>query len=150
MDDHAGAARAHGRNDRLRHRDEAEHIGLEQRPRRLDRRRLERVQKADAGIVDEDIDRPGRSDGAGNAGRVGHVEGQQSEAVGGGQQAFLRVAHGGDDAPAALEEIARDGEAEAGRAAGDENGLHKKAPWGWSLGMVAWKWFQGAGTMAAA
>jgi hypothetical protein len=55
---------------------------------------------------------------------IGHVERQHAQAAERRQQVFARRAHGGDDAPAAFEEMARGFEAEAGRAAGDEDGFH--------------------------
>ena len=52
------------------------------------------------------------------------------------QQAVARRPHGGDHGPALRVEVARGLEAVAGRAAGDQYGLHRRSPSVWSMAGV--------------
>jgi hypothetical protein len=106
VDDDAGPALAHLRDDRLGHGHHAEGVGVEDLADMRHRRRLEGADDADAGIVDEHVDRAGGTDGRRDAVFVGDVERQDAQGVGCGQDIVARRAHGGDDVPALPEEVA--------------------------------------------
>ncbi len=121
--DDPGLALAHLRQHRLGDRDGAEGVGLEQLADRAPCASLERCGRAEAGVVDQHVDRPGGLDAVANALRVGDVE-RSTRRSGRRQHVLARRAHRGDHLPVAIEEVARGFEAEAGRAAGDQDGLH--------------------------
>ncbi len=124
IDDRARPAFAHLRDHRLRHRDRAERVGRIDRADLRHRRMFERAEQADAGIVDEHVDRPRRGDRGGDAGVVGDVEGEEAESFGRCKRCRGGGAHGGNDGPAAGVEMAGSFKAIARRAAGDEDGFH--------------------------
>ena len=124
IDDGAGLARPELRQNGLDHRHGTEGIGFEDASDHVDRRAFERVQPADAGIAHEHVDIPSRGDGLRDAALVCHIQLQQLQIGGRGNNAVIRGAHGGDDAPAAFEEVFRGLQAKARGAAGDEYGFH--------------------------
>jgi ATP synthase A chain len=88
------------KNRRLRHRHDAEGVGLEHLAHMRYRRRLECPDHADTGIVHQDVDRPRRFDCGRDAFRAGNVKRQDADALRLGKHSLARVAHGGNDAPA--------------------------------------------------
>ena len=113
----------------LRHGDRAERVGLEDIADRLHRRALDGVQEADARVVDQDVDWTGSLNGPTDALRVGDVQRNDAQVLRTRQDVFTRASHRGDHLPAAIEEVAGDLETEAGRASGDQCGLHDVSPW---------------------
>src|SRR5690606_33268344 len=111
--------------------------GFENLARDIDGRSFKRIEPADAGIVDQDIDRSGRIDGIAHALVAGNIERQDEQIVGGWENIFARRAHRGDNLPIAREEIFRDIEAEARRAAGNQYGLHGEFLW-WHCTTPMW------------
>ncbi|MGF6819839.1 hypothetical protein OKW33_006733 [Paraburkholderia atlantica] len=85
---------------------------------------FERVQKADTRIVDEHVDPACCIDDRANALRVLHIEGENRKTIGARQHVFTWRAHRRDHAPVAIQKISRDFEAKAGRATGNQDGLH--------------------------
>ncbi len=108
----------------MRHGDGAVRVGFIDLAHELHRQALQGVQGADAGIVDQHVDRPGFFHDPADAVRVGDVERQDAQMVGPRQHILTRGAHGGDDLPIALEEMTGGIQAEAGRTSGDEDGFH--------------------------
>lgn len=101
----------------------------------VERGELDGTAAADAGTVDEGVDAACRGDHFGDtgcdAGIIGDIDADDVEAEfsgGGGEiRCRFRRAGSGKDAPAACGEVARGGQADAGAAAGDENGAHASA-----------------------
>ena len=122
--DDAGPALAKLRQHRLHHGKRPERVRLEELAHGVHRRAFEGVQPADAGIVDQDVDGSRGLDGLADARRVGDVEGEHAQAVGGGQTHLARRAHGGHHVPPPVDEEAGGLKTEPGRAAGDQDGLH--------------------------
>jgi transposase len=107
VDDDTRPAFAHLRNDCLAHRHDAECVGVEHFADMRHRRRLERADYADAGIIDEHIDRPGSRDGGGDAPFARDVEGQDAEVRRCLEKRGVGAAHGRDDMPPPGEEMTR-------------------------------------------
>lgn len=126
IDDHARSARAEAGHYRLRHCHGAERVQLEKLACCVHRHAFQRAHQTGAGIVDERVDRPRFIQSTGDVGSVGHIECNDAQPFGCGQQIPTRRAHRGNDRPVAIEEIAGSLKPEAGRAAGDEDGVHVK------------------------
>ncbi|MNI36024.1 hypothetical protein D3C73_900640 [compost metagenome] len=124
IDDQPRPSFAELRKHGLHHAHGADRVGLEDIADDIDRRAFERVQPADAGIVDKDVDRAGRFDSPCDAFIASDVEGENAQVFGYRQQVLTRRAHSRDYIPAAIEKQFCDIEAETRRAAGDENSLH--------------------------
>ncbi|MNT67550.1 hypothetical protein D3C72_2057030 [compost metagenome] len=85
---------------------------------------LEGANDADAGIVDERIDRAACLECRRYAFGVGHIQLHDAHALRSGQNIRARRAHGCDHIPAVGVEKAGGFEAVAGRAASDQDGFH--------------------------
>ena len=76
---------------------------------------------------------PARLDRGGDALGPRHVERQDAQPLRSGQNVFARRSHGGDHVPALRVKVARGLEAIAGRAAGNEHGVHGRLLFGFHL-----------------
>jgi hypothetical protein len=123
----AAAPGAHARQDRARHIGQPPEIDLEHAANFVVVAFLDGGEIADAGIVDEDVDAAklglSRRDARRDLGGLGHIERQDERVALMARRQIgdvLGISRGDDDPVAAIQRIARELAAKAGRAARDE------------------------------
>jgi hypothetical protein len=134
VDDPAVAPLAHPRQQQLRQRQRAQHVGLELAPDGVQRDLLERAHLGVPRVVHQHVD-PAvggdcRRDGSPAAGVVGDVQRQDGAAGRSQLVEGLGTPGGGDGGDAGGSQLQGHGPADAGRAAGDQGDGHGVLPRG--------------------